>query len=143
LNVLQISANDTHEIRSVVLADEFSNNYSYHNDDRDQTFHLGAFDDNKLVSVASFFFEKIDNFEDEYQYQLRGMATLPKHRHKGFSSELLQMAFSIIKQNQCTILWCNARESARGYYEKVGFMVIDGPYENDQIGNYYLMSKSI
>ncbi len=123
MKVLRISAQDTYPIRQQVLvpSHELKKAKFENDDDEDVSFHLGAFKDTKLVSVASFFYERNPLFPDLHQYQLRGMATLPGNQGQGLSSELLTSAFPIIKQNFCTLLWCNARTSAVGYYEKVGF----------------------
>lgn len=115
----------------------------FNNDDNEQTFHLGAFVDNKLVSVASFYYEKHPELEGEHHYRLRGMATHPDHQHKGLSRELLRVAFPIIKQNFCNLVWCNAREAAAGFYEKVGFEKIYGPFDIEDIGPHYLMAKRL
>jgi GNAT superfamily N-acetyltransferase len=112
-------------------------------DTDEMTFHLGAFVDKKLVSVASFYFECSPKFPDQYQYRLRGMATLPDHQGQGLSSALLKTAFPVIKQNQCTLLWCNAREKAIGYYEKVGFVPNGEVFSVPQIGKHILMSIKI
>jgi GNAT superfamily N-acetyltransferase len=72
------------------------------------------------------------------------MATLPDYQAQGLSSELLSFAFPIIKQNFCTLLWCNARVSAIGFYEKVGFKKFNGEvFEIDEIGPHVLMFKNI
>jgi GNAT superfamily N-acetyltransferase len=114
------------------------------NGDYDElTFHLGAFVDSKLVSVASFYFERNDVFPDPYQYRLRGMATLPEYQGQGLSSALLKTAFPVIKQNQCTLLWCNAREKAMGFYSKVGFLPHGEFFSVPQIGKHILMSIKI
>ncbi len=115
----------------------------YPGDQDELTFHLGAFVDKKLVSVASFYFESNKNFSDEYQYRLRGMATLPDYQGQGHSSSLLKTAFPVIKQNQCTLLWCNARERAMGYYLKVGFKPTGDFFELPKIGSHILMSIKI
>ncbi len=107
------------------------------------TFHLGAFVDKKLVSVASFYFENNSAFEAPYQYRLRGMATLPEYQGQGLSSALLRTAFPMIKQNQCSLLWCNARKVAQGFYQNVGFEVHGNEFEVPQIGPHYLMSIQI
>jgi GNAT superfamily N-acetyltransferase len=112
-------------------------------DEEDQTFHLGAFVENKLVSVASFYYQKHPELEGEHHYRLRGMATHPDHQCKGLSRELLNVAFPIIKQNFCSLVWCNAREGAVGFYEKVGFKIERGPFEIVGIGQHFLMSKSL
>lgn len=146
MKVLRISASDTYHIRHKVLAPhlpleaiKFAGD-----DDEDLSFHLGAFIDSQLVSVASFFYEKHPQFSDLHQYQLRGMATLPEFERKGLSSELLRVAFPIIRQNFCTLLWCNARKNAVGFYEKVGFLKTDGAeFEIPNIGPHYLMYKKL
>ncbi len=146
MKVLRISANDTYQIRHQVLAPHLPHDaIKFENDDdEDLSFHLGAFLDGKLVSVASFFYEKNPKFSDLHQYQLRGMATLPEFEKKGFSRELLKVAFPIIKQNFCTLLWCNARKSAVGFYEKVGFLKTqDAEFEIKDIGPHYLMYKKL
>lgn len=92
----------------------------YEGDFLDLSFHLGAFEDGQLVSVASFYFERCPSFDAPFQYRLRGMATRTEFQGRGMSRSLLKMAFPIIKQNQCDLLWCYARLSAMGFYEKVG-----------------------
>ncbi len=115
----------------------------FQGDNDDLTFHLGAFVDKKLVSVASFYFEKNDYFPPTYQYRLRGMATLSEYQGRGLSSALLRTAFPVIKQNQCTLLWCNAREKAMGFYIKVGFKDSGDFFNIPHIGKHILMSIKI
>lgn len=146
MKVLRISANDTYPIRQEVLVPDHDLKkckFEF-DDDEDISFHLGAFIESKLVSVASFYYDRNPLFEDQHQYQLRGMATLPEHQGKGLSSELLSMAFPIIKQNFCTLLWCNAKTTAIGFYEKVGFKPYNGDvFEIPGIGPHVLMFKKI
>ena len=146
MKVLRLSAQDTYPIRQqVLIPDHDIKKAKFENDDdEDISFHLGAFKDSKLVSVASFYYERNPTFQDQHQYQLRGMATLPGFQGQGLSSELLTMAFPIIKQNFCTLLWCNARTTAVGFYEKVGFKKLnDEIFEIEGIGPHVLMYKSI
>jgi GNAT superfamily N-acetyltransferase len=146
MKVLRINASDTYPIRQqVLIPDHDSKKIKFEfDDDEDISFHLGAFKDSKLVSVASFYYDRNTTFTDQHQYQLRGMATLPEYQGQGLSSELLNMAFPIIKQNFCTLLWCNARVSAVGYYQKVGFVIHeDKVFEIEGIGPHVLMSKKI
>ena len=144
MKVLRISALDAIPIRQqMLLAGKSADSCFFPGDDDDNTFHLGAFVDGKLVSVASFFFENNEKIKDPYQFCLRGMATLPSYQNQGLSSELLKMAFPMIKQNQCTLLWCLARKSAQGYYEKVGFKKLEISSVFDEFGEHILMAKEI
>jgi len=144
MKVLRINASDTYQIRNQVLrAGRPVEDCHFSHDEDEQTFHLGAFIDKQLVSVASFYFEKNDVLSEEYQYRLRGMATLEGHRGKGLSSSLLKTAFPIIKQNFCQLLWCNARTGAQGFYQKVGFEKIGEEFDIKEIGTHVLMYKKI
>lgn len=146
MKVLRINASDTYSIRQQVLIPDHDLKKAKFefDDDEDISFHLGAFKESKLVSVASFYYERNTLFPELHQYQLRGMATLPEFQGQGLSSELLNMAFPIIKQNFCTLLWCNARVTAIGYYEKVGFKKYDdNVFDIVGIGPHVLMYKNI
>jgi GNAT superfamily N-acetyltransferase len=140
MEVLRIKATDTYPIRHKMLRPNGSLEECKFDGDHDElTFHLGAFVDKKLVSVASFYFEKHPHFPDPHQYRLRGMATLPDYQGQGLSSGLLKTAFPVIKQNQCTLLWCNAREKAIGFYTKVGFLPSGELFTIQNIGKHILM----
>jgi GNAT superfamily N-acetyltransferase len=144
VEVLRIKAIDTHPIRHKMLRPNGTMDDCIFQGDNDElTFHLGAFVEKKLVSVASFYFERNEKFTDPNQFRLRGMATLPEHQGQGLSSALLRTAFPVIKQNQCTLLWCNARERAMGFYEKVGFVPSGEHFSIPNIGKHVLMSIRI
>ncbi|MFP5458963.1 MAG: GNAT family N-acetyltransferase [Bacteriovoracia bacterium] len=146
MKVLRVSARDTYQLRHKMLRPHGTlADCVFKNDDDDLTFHLGAFIDGKLVSVASFYFENKKSFEAQHphQYRLRGMATLPEFQGQGLSSALLKTAFPLIKGNQCTLLWCYARESAEGFYKKVGFVPHGELFEVPVIGPHRLMSIEI
>ncbi len=142
--VKRIHLKDTFKIRRSVLGIEgIDSSYNFTGDKESDTFHLGAFVDNNLVSVASFYFNPNPNFNIDNQYQLQGMATLENHRKQGFSRELLNVAFPIIKQNFCNLVWCNARIEARAFYEKLGFEVFGDEFEVEGIGRHVLMFREI
>jgi len=144
MEVLRIKAIDTYPIRQKMLRPSGTVEDCMFQGDHDElTFHLGAFVDKKLVSVASFYFEKHPLFPEAYQYRLRGMATLPEYQGQGHSSSLLRTAFPVIKQNQCALLWCNAREKAMGFYNKVGFHASGELFTIQHIGKHMLMSVKI
>lgn len=145
MDILRINPSDTYEIRHQILRQGRPlADCMFEGDDDDQTFHLGAFIEGKLVSVASFYFENHPDIADhQYQYRLRGMATLQNHQRQGLSKALLKMAFPIIKQNLCTVLWCNARTAAKGFYETVGFETLGSEFSIEGVGPHYPMKKTI
>jgi predicted GNAT family N-acyltransferase len=144
MEVKQIDAKDTHELRHKILRYDLpKDSCNYPGDDDDGTFHLGAYVDDKLVSVASFYIDNHPDIKDEFQYRLRGMATLEEHRKNGYSLALLQTALPLIEKNNIQTLWCNARSSAAGFYEKVGFEKISDEFEIEGIGPHFLMVKKV
>ncbi len=143
MNILRISSRDTLEFRKNQLFPSLSTQQCHFEGDEDgKTFHLGAFVDKRFVSVASFYFNNHPKLSSPNQFELRGMATHSDFRKCGFGSALLKMAFSVAKQNQCPIVWCNARQTAIGYYHSVGFVGIGKSFEEDDI-NYQLMVKEL
>ena len=66
---------------------------------------------------------------------------LVEHQYKGLSSALLQVAFPIVKQNLCHLVWCNAREEAIGFYKKMGFEGIGDLFDIPPGGKHLLMVK--
>lgn len=115
----------------------------FEGDQDDQTFHLGAFVEGKLVSIASFYFERHPDLDELYQFRLRGMATLQEHQNKGLSASLLNRGFPIIRQNQCNLVWCFARETAIGFYEKNGFKGSGEIFEIEGVGPHLLMINQL
>ncbi len=144
MQVKRVSTRDTYALRNKVLRPGMPVETCYFDGDHeDQTFHLGAFVEGKLVSIASFYYRKNENFPEENQFQLRGMATLEEFRKQGLSRELLNFAFPIIKQNFCHRVWCNARTGARGFYESMDFEAFGDVYEIETVGPHILMSRKI
>ncbi len=144
MQVKRVSTRDTYNLRNQVLRPGLPvETCHFEGDGEEQTFHLGAFVEGKLVSIASFYYRKNDNFEEENQFQLRGMATLEEFRKQGLSRELLNFAFPIIKQNFCDRVWCNARTSAKGFYETMDFESLGETFEIEGVGPHILMSRII
>ncbi len=144
MEVKQIEAKDTYKIRNIVLRpNQDISKCIFDGDESDMSFHLGAYIDNELASVASFYMENSEKFENPYQYRLRGMATLPEYQGQGLSRSLLQTAFNLIKRNNVDLLWCNARITAEGFYENCGFTTNGDYFEIPEIGKHIVMSRVI
>ncbi|AYF44273.1 MULTISPECIES: GNAT family N-acetyltransferase [Halobacteriovorax] len=142
--VKRIHLKDTYGIRKKVLGIEnVESSYLFEGDTESGTFHLGAFIENNLVSVASFYFNRNSKFNIDNQYQLQGMATLEDFRKQGLSRELLNVAFPIIKQNFCNLVWCNARVEAAPFYQKLGFEISGDEFDVENIGKHILMYREI
>ena len=137
-----ISAEDTYEIRLEVLRKGIDLPTQFSGDFDTNTFHLGVFENEKLVGVSSFMKTDNSEFESE-QYQLRGLATVSNARGKGFGKLMLDKAVFILRERKATVLWCNAREIALQFYVKQNFKIIGKPFKINKIGLHYKLFKNI
>lgn len=110
-------------------------------DDDPMTFHLGLFHERKLVTICTFLNEPHQDFSAGNPYRLRGMATDPMYNNQGFGQILLQHGTALLRQKYCDLLWCNARERAFPFYQKMGFRFHGPLFEMDRIGPHKVMYK--
>jgi predicted GNAT family N-acyltransferase len=67
-------------------------------------------------------------------WQLRGMATDPAVRGTGVGRLLLDASLTLVAGRGGDLVWCDARTTAAGFYERAGFTVVAGPYEKPGLG---------
>jgi predicted GNAT family N-acyltransferase len=140
--IKEISAEETYAIRLEMLRKGIDLPVEFSGDFDESTFHLGAFENDVLIGIASFMKTNNSSFSEE-QYQLRGMAILLIVRGKGYGKAMLHEAFEELKRKKIPILWCNARVVALDFYQKLGFEIIGEPFDISQIGTHYKMYKRI
>lgn len=81
--------------------------------------HFGLVADGQLTSVVSL-------FNTAGIYQFRKFATRKNLQGSGYGSALLRHIISYTHEKAAAQLWCNARVSASGFYERFG-LVKSGP----------------
>ncbi len=111
------------------------------NDDSPTSFHLGLFYEQNLVGVCSFLNEPHKDFSAGNPYRLRGMAVDTNYGGQGFGQILLQHGLILLRGKYCDLLWCNARQRAFPFYEKMGFQYHGPLFEMDRIGSHKVMYK--
>jgi len=79
----------------------------------DEGWHFGVYIDDELSSVASV-------YPDGKSARLRKFATLQEYQGQGIGSALLNHILSFVKEKETKYFWCDARESAIGFYERFG-----------------------
>lgn len=108
-------------------------------DDLPTTVHLGAWVgglDGSLESPASLV--GVATLMDNEGLQLRGMATEPSVRGAGYGLLILADAQRIARERGVE-LWCNARKTAVGFYERAGWEIAGPEFEWPDIGPHYKM----
>lgn len=111
-------------------------------DDNPESFHLGYFDGEELVSIASFHPQGYGEFQGK-AYQLRGMATLKSHQGKGLGTQLINFAIVYMRGQKVNYVWCNARKVAANFYSNVGFEIVSKEFDIPGIGPHYAMYLKI
>ena len=144
LEVKLINAEDTYGIRHKVLRpnQDLADCKFDHDHDKD-SFHVGAFLEDKLISIASFYNEINSDIEGDLQYRLRGMATLEEYRVQKAGSSLIQYGEKILKERNVNVWWCNARIAVSDYYKKLGLDEKGDVFDIHPIGPHKLMYKKL
>ena len=142
ISIKFISSKDCFELRKKVLwPHKKLNQCSIDIDNHPDSFHLGAFCGDRLVSMGSFFKQENKLFNNQLQYRLRAMATDNNYRNIGSGSKLIKKSFEILKKKKIEILWCDARLIAVDFYKKNGFKISSNIFEIPIIGPHYVMKK--
>lgn len=122
-DIREITGPDTHALRRSVLRTDVPNaDVHFTEDDLVATFHLGAFVADTLVGVASFSPSVTDLRPGQTAWQLRGMAVIAEVQGQGVGALLIVTAVDRLVAANVAVLWCNARDTAAGFYERLEFV---------------------
>ena len=144
VTVKEITTEETLTIRQSVLRQgKPIESCAFDGDNNSTTFHLGLYYYGDLIGVATFIENKESCFDENNQYQLRGMAIQHQFQGKRFGNILLQEAIKILIARKTKILWCNARENATNFYIKSDFKIFSKPFTINSIGVHYKMYKKL
>lgn len=139
-----ISSAETKDLRHLVLRQgKPRSSCEMQGDELESTKHIGAFLDSRCIGVLSLFLAKTDKLVDSFQYQLRGMAVHPEYQRQNIGKKLVLYSEKELKKMNTEIIWCNARENAVRFYEKLDFKVISDQFEIPDIGPHYVMFKKL
>lgn len=116
---------------------------AYDIDKKEGSFHLGAFFNDMLISIASFSLENYHEFNIDRQYRLRGMATLKDFQRLGAGRLLINYAEQLILEENIKILWCVGRIGVQEYYKKLGFKTYGEIFYYEPSGDHVIMYKEL
>jgi GNAT superfamily N-acetyltransferase len=105
---------------------------------------LAAYLDDRVVGTAILSPEPLpDEPERPGAWRLRGMATEPELRGQGVGTRVLRTAVDLVASSGGTLIWCNARVSALGFYERGGFSIIGDRWDEPGLGPHVRMSRPV
>ena len=97
--------------------------------------HFTVKKDDTILSIASLYSEPLEAMSNKNAYRLRGMATEPAEQGNGFGAMVLHGVMDYLKkETDVEILWCNARVTAFGFYEKMGFTILGAIFDIPNLG---------
>ncbi len=118
-----IDAGAGRELRRAVLRPQLAPGQPLPGDDLAGAVHLGTVDDDGTVTCTCFVYPDPCPWRpgDQPAWHLRQMATLPERRGTGLGAAVVTAALAFVGQAGARLLWCNARETAVGFYARLGF----------------------
>jgi len=140
LEVQFISAQETWSLRQKILRPHQPiQDCMFPQDEWPTTFHIGARFEGQIIGVATFHEETFAKLKAELPYRLRGMATDTSFHGKGIGRRVLEKGIAELKKRRCDLLWCNAREVAFPFYEKLGMQYMGAMFDIPTLGPHKVM----
>jgi predicted GNAT family N-acyltransferase len=92
-------------------------------DMEDLCFHLMAVNNsNKIIAVARL------QLNSDNEAQIRYMAVAKQYQVKGIGRELVKEMEQRVQNSSCKNIVLDARESAVGFYQKLGYRIVEKSY---------------
>jgi predicted GNAT family N-acyltransferase len=144
VTVEEVPAEVTYPLRRVVLRPD-GGDIVWAGDEDPATFHLAARTAaGGIVGVVRFHPAPCPWRPDAGSpWQLRGMATDPAVRGAGTGRALLLDGLARVTDRGGDLVWCDARTTASGFYERMGFTVVSEPFDKPGIGPHVGMLKNL
>ena len=125
MRVEDIPAESTHDLRRRILrGGRPGAAVVFPEDSRPGAFHLGVRHDDTILAVASFSTEATPHRPGRSAVRLRGMAVDEPFQRHGLGRLLVTSVIGRLRNEGVDVLWCNARDSASGFYARLGFEVV-------------------
>lgn len=142
--IKKITSEATYAVRQPVLrAGMPLESCIFDGDDLNTTEHFGIFEAETLMGIISLFENNTAAFDMPNQFQIRGMAVLAQFQKRGLGEELIRYIENRVHQKNGKLIWFNARETAVGFYQKLGYAITGKAFEIPTAGTHYIMSKKM
>jgi GNAT superfamily N-acetyltransferase len=105
---------------------------NYPEDDYPDVVHFAIIHKGVAIATSSWFMKECPEKPGITAMQLKGMAVADELQGAGLGALLIDAGISLATERGATIAWARARDSALGFYERLGFIstgdgFIDGP----------------
>lgn len=143
-SIQKISALATYPVRHDVLRfGKPIESCQFLGDDLETTHHFGYYSNDKLIGVISLFENQNPDCTNGNAIQIRGMAVLFAYQNQGVGEALIRATEKFCIEQKKERIWFNARTSAVGFYQKMGYEILGPEFEIYEVGPHFLMYKKL
>jgi GNAT superfamily N-acetyltransferase len=143
-DIRPISVSEARQLRHTVLRPhQKPEELVFRGDDATDALHVGAFVDGKLVSIASVAREEFPGEPHLNAWRLRGIATLPEARRKGYGAALVRACVAHVAAHGGNLIWCHGRTSALPFYRAVGFREHGEEFAVPVTGPHFVLRRAV
>jgi GNAT superfamily N-acetyltransferase len=131
--VTSVGLTDIMQLRVAVLRKGTpATDCNYPEDDYPDVVHFAIFHEDTAVATSSWFMKECPEKPGITAMQLKGMAVADELQGAGLGALLIDAGLALATDRGAAIAWARARDSALGFYERLGFVstgegFVDGP----------------
>ena len=131
--VTSVELTDIMQLRVAVLRQGTpATDCNYPEDNYPDVVHFGIIHEGNAVATSSWFMKECPEKPGVIAMQLKGMAVADELQGAGLGALLIDAGSALANERGATIIWARARDSAIGFYERLGFVstgegFVDGP----------------
>ena len=131
--VSQVALADIMQLRVAVLRKGTpATDCNYPEDSFPDVVHLAIIHEGTAVATSTWFMKECPEKPSVMAMQLKGMAVADHLQGEGLGALLIDAGIELAMKRGTAIAWARARDSALGFYERLGFVstghgFIDGP----------------
>lgn len=107
---------------------------NYPEDDLPDVVHLAIFGDDGAIGTSTWFSKECPEFPGVPALQLKGMAVDDNLQGSGLGAMLVTAGLDLARTRDASIVWARARDSALGFYERLGFAAVGDGFIDEPTG---------
>ena len=131
--VTSVELTDIMQLRVAVLRQGTpATDCNYPEDNYPDVVHFGIIHEGNAIATSSWFMKECPEKPGVIAMQLKGMAVADELQGAGLGALLIDAGSALANERGARIAWARARDSAIGFYERLGFVstgegFVDGP----------------
>ena len=140
-----IDATETHDLRHRILRPHEPLHLRAHaSDTAPGALHIGGFLNGQLIGIGSIVPEPREHAAYPTSWRIRGMAVVEELRGTGVGGKILQALIDHASTHPLPAeIWCHGRANVQGFYERFGFVLEGGAFDQPGTGLHVLMVKTL